>query len=596
MPKSRFRKLGLFYLAALGGIALSIIVSQFLIQSYIRLQQDDSRVINVAGRQRMLSQKISKIALQIATYDYNRAEDLSSELNEAVALWKKSHNGLLHGDSSLALSGANSDTVEVMFKAIEPHYRTIVHNAELLIAYIRNNSPPYDSIQIRDYVDQIIAHEAAFLSGMDKIVFQYDDEAQEKVNELRHTEIVLFVISLIIILLELLFIFRPIARSVQQTVTELMESEGSAKKMASELSKLYEELGKSYQDLEAVNIEPGTPTVFASIAPDGQFTYFSSQFREVMEYEEETPPDSIQELLRQNGYREDFIHDLLKLLRENKNWSGEIKLTTEPGDFCWLETFLIPVNKGHEIKIIARDVTEFKEAQIRSQEINRERVEKSVKEQNYRSQLILEGQEEERKRLSRELHDGVGQMLSAMKLQLESITPSSSQLMKTRLKDSLDLMKSIIQEVRRVSFNLTPSSLDDFGLVPAVKKFCDEINAVTKTNVEFQNETKFINRLDSRVETNLYRIIQEAVNNALKYAKASNISVKFSHNINSLNIVVEDDGKGFDFERVSSSGHFEKAGHGIFNMKERTAFIGGVFKLETELGKGTRIYITLSLD
>lgn len=596
MPKSRFRRLGLFYLAALGGIALSIIISQFLIQSYIRLQQDDSRVINVAGRQRMLSQKISKIALQIAGNEDDSLDTLATNLSSAVTLWKRSHQGLLNGNPDMALSGGNSDTIKIMFKAIEPHFQAMVDNTEALLTYLQEQQPPYSDEKIGFHVNEIIANEGRFLEGMDRIVFQYDDEAQEKLNELRRTEIVLFIVSLLIIILELLFIFRPIAKSVRETVLELMESESSSKKLASELSKLYEELGRSYQDLEAVNIEPGTPTIFASMTKSGRFTYFSPVFQAVMEYEEESPPETFQQLLQQNGYRMDFINDLFKLLHENKNWSGELKLTTEPGDFCWLETFLIPVNEGSHIKIIARDVTEFKEAKIRSQEINRERVEKSVKEQNYRSRLILEGQEEERKRLSRELHDGVGQMLSAMKLQLESITPSSSQLMKARLKDSLDLMKSIIQEVRRVSFNLTPSSLDDFGLVPAVKKFCEEINAVTKANVEFKNETKFINRLDSPVETNLYRIIQEAVNNALKYAKASNITVRFAHNINSLNITVEDDGRGFDFNRVSSSGHFEKAGHGIFNMRERTAFIGGVFKLETELGKGTRIYITLSLD
>lgn len=595
MPKSRFKRLGLFYLFALGAIALSIIINQLLIQSFIRRQQDDSRVVNVAGRQRMLSQKISKIALQIATSEASGLEEKKRNLKDAVTLWGKSHHGLQHGSDELELSGDNSDTIKLMFEAIEPHFEAIIQNAGSLINYTEHD-PPYPESGIQQFVDNIIAHEAIFLEGMDRIVFQYDHEAREKVRKLRQIELLLFVIALLIIALELLFIFRPLAKSVRATVLELMDSEKSSKKMASELSKLYDELGKSYQDLEAVNIEPGSPTVFGSIDKDGTFTHFSPQLRAVMEYEEQTPPSTFQELLKKSGYEEDFIKGLFSLLNENKNWSGEIKLITEPGDFCWLETFLVPVNNGNEIKFIARDITEFKEAKIRSREINRERIEESVKEQNYRSILILEGQEEERKRLSRELHDGVGQMLSAMKLLLESITPSTSKLMKIRLKESLDLMKSIIQEVRRVSFNLTPSSLDDFGLVPAVKKFCEEINSVTKANIQFENETRFINRLESRVETNLYRIIQESVNNALKYAKASNIIVRFSHNINTLNIVIEDDGKGFDFDRVSRSGHFEKAGHGIFNMKERAAFIGGVFKLETELGKGTRIHITLSLD
>lgn len=594
MPKTRFKRLGLFYLIALGCIALSIIISQFLIQSFISRQQDDSRIVNVAGRQRMLSQRISKIALQLSSPDPQNIDGKIAELAEALALWKKSHHALQRGDADLKLEGVNSDTVRLMYRKIEPHYRAMVVNAEKLLAYLTTHTS-YHQDTLALYTHAIIANESSFLTGMDAIVFQYDHEAQQKVKALRRTEVLLFIISLSIIILELLFIFRPLANSVKATVQELMESEKASKKMASELSLLYEELGKSYQDLEAVNLEPESPAVFASISRDGQFSYFSPTFRKLMEYEN-GHPNTVQRLLSASGYKDDFIEGLLKLVSAGEKWSGEIRLITEEGDFCWIETFLVPVDLGNEIKMIARDVTEFKEAKIRSRELNRERIEKTVKEQNYRSVLILEGQEEERKRLSRELHDGVGQMLSAMKLMLESITPSNSKLMKIKLREALDLMKSIIQEVRRVSFNLTPSSLDDFGLVPAIKKFCEEINAVTNANVSFINETRFINRLEGRIETNLYRIIQEAVNNALKYAKAKNIIVKFSHTVNNLNIVIQDDGRGFDFDRVHDSGHFDKAGHGIFNMKERTAFIGGVFNLESNLGEGTRVYITLSLD
>ncbi len=593
MPKSKFKKLGLFYLMALGGIALTIILSQFLIQSFISKQRDDSRVINVAGRQRMLSQKISKLSLQILNADDQNRRTYKTELQQAVELWKKSQYGLLHGDKDLNLLGHNSAVIKTMFLTIEDEFESMVANADSLITHLNQGSS--DQEQIEHWVAQILKNEPIFLEGMDAIVFQYDDEARLKVDKLKDTEILLFIFSLLIVILELLFIFRPIAKNVRATVQDLMTSEKSSKKMASELTKLYEELGKSYQDLEAVNVKPESPTVFATIDRVGKFIYFSDKLKRLMEYEETNPPTYFHELLKTAGYSDDFYLDLINILNAGKNWSGEIKLLTEPGDFCWLEAFIIPVMANNEIKIIARDITEFKEAKIRSREINKERIEETVKVQSYRSVLILEGQEEERKRLSRELHDGVGQMLSAMKLLLESMTPTAKP-MQARMNDAKSLTKSIIQEVRRVSFNLTPSSLDDFGLMPAIKKFCEEINSVTKTNVQFINETKFINRLESHTETNLYRIIQESVNNALKYAKATNITVKFSHNVNVLHIAVIDDGKGFDFERISGSGHFEKAGHGVFNMRERAAFIGANFKIDTELGKGTQITLSLTLE
>ncbi len=240
-----------------------------------------------------------------------------------------------------------------------------------------------------DYVSTILAHESTFLEGMDKIVFQYDEEAQKKVRELKETEYFLLVISLLIIIIELIFIFRPLARSVRATVQDLMASEESSRKMTRELSKLYEELGKSYQDLEAVNLEPESPSLYASMSAQGEFTYLAPRFLHMMEYEETEPPKTFQQLLKSSGYKDDFIKGLMQLLQESKNWTGEIRLITEPGDFCWVETFLIPIAITGEIKMISHDITEFKEAKIRSRELNRERIEKSVKEQQYRSVLIL---------------------------------------------------------------------------------------------------------------------------------------------------------------------------------------------------------------
>lgn len=590
MPKLRFRRLGLFYLIALGGIALSIILSQILIQKSIGDQQDDAHIINVAGRQRMLSQKITKIALKIV-YDQRAIEEDLKTLRQDLDLWKQSHQTLQFGDDDSPSLTEVSEEIHQKFQQMEPHFLAIYENADL----IQSTTNQQNAMEQRERLNIILKHEADYLDLMNQIVFQYDYNAQDKVKRLKYTEFYLFILSLVIILMELIFIFKPIAKSVRQTVDELVRSEKESKKMASQISKLYEGLGKSYQDLEAVNLKPESPSIYARMGFNGKFVYFSSLFSKLMNYEETSPPETLKALLLQNNYQNDFIGGVLDLLKGNKNWSGELRLTTEQGDFVWLEAYLIPILETKEIKLIARDVTEYKEAKIRSRELNKERIEKSVKEQHYRSALILEGQEEERKRLSRELHDGVGQMLSAMKLLLESFNPSSRP-MKIRLEDAKGLMKSIIQEVRRVSFNLTPSSLDDFGLVPAVKKLCNEINSVTKTTVAFVNETRFVNRLDNSVETNLYRIIQEAVNNSIKYSKASHITVSFSHSVNTLKISIEDDGKGFDYNRLTESGYFEKAGHGIFNMKERTAYIGGIFKLEAKMGHGTRIFITLPLD
>ena len=592
----KFDKLGLFYILALSTIALSIIISQIVVQGFIRKQQDDSRTINVAGRQRMLSQKISKLALRVGqTENKENLEVITTELKEATDLWVSSHLALLEGDAELGLEGNPSPPILKKYGDIENDYLQIVKSAQIITSSATSDD---STLLLNQAIENILAHEARFLEGMDQIVFEYDKEANAKVEQLRKIEIGLLTFSLLIIAIELIFIFRPIARNVRRTVDELMESEQDSIKLASELSRLYEQLAKSYQDLESTSYEPETPLVFATMNTKGHFTLLSSKFRELMEWESKETPKSFAQLLIDNGYQEEFVKGLMDILGQNKPWTGELKFTNTDGDFVWLELFIIPsyVNGQYDNKIIARNITDAKEAKMRSREINREKIEEKVKEQQYRSVLILEGQEEERQRLGREIHDGLGQMLTALKLSLESITPNSSIHTKKRLEDARELMKSIIREVRKIAFNLTPTSLSDFGVVPAIRKFCKEVSTFSGIEVVFENSTRFVNRLDGHVENNIYRIVQEGVNNAIKYAKATKIKVQTEHTPKELKITIADDGKGFDYEKLTNSNYFTQSGHGIFNMKERTAFINGTFERESDLGKGTRILISIPLD
>ena len=568
----------------MGAIALSIIVSQFFVQSYISKQQDDSRIINIAGRQRMLSQQISKFALQRSTYQ-DTTSATQEKLNEALEQFKTTHLALQGQEIGPFTHQQNSPAIQKMFAALEEHFEPIYTAGKA--------SVQYRTISTTAQLDSILAHEGLFLQGMNAIVYQYDAEARAKVAKLKEIEFYLLVVSLAIIASELLFIFIPLAKNVRGTVQKLVTSQNQSHQMARELNKLYEELGKSYQDLEAVNSQPKAPVLLATLQPTGEFIQ-AIPLAKLLGKKPEAIMGRINNLLIENGYKPDVGKGLIDLVSSGRSWVGELKLENEGGDLLWIDSFLIPVLGSQEVKWVGRDITEFKEAKARSREINKERIEKSVKEQQYRSSLILRGQEEERKRLSRELHDGVGQMLSGMKMLLES-TVASSGPMKKRLDDARGLMKSIIQEIRRVSFNLTPSSLEDFGLLAAVQKFCTEYSKFTETELVFENKTRFINRLSETIETNLYRIIQEAVNNALKYSKANRITIRFVHDVQALVITIADNGKGFNLEDMTNTGHFEKAGHGIFNMRERASYIGGEFEIDTQLGQGTCIRIKLDL-
>lgn len=315
---------------------------------------------------------------------------------------------------------------------------------------------------------------------------------------------------------------------------------------------------------------------------------------------EEEKTVNLLDWLEKEGYARTYLENIQKRVQEGNSWNGNVKVVNGAGDFVWLKLNIVPtmgVNKEVEnLLLICKDETDLKEAEARSQEINREKIEKQVKEQQFRSVLILEGQEEERKRISREIHDGIGQLLTALKYSLEGVHTVKSNPEKQRLKQSKELLLDIITEVRRVSFNLTPAALSDFGIVPVLNKFCQEMTKIAKIPVVFENRTGFLSRLEPKIENNLYRIVQEGVNNAVKYAKAGEIKVVLSHNSYYLNLEIKDDGIGFDFDQLHANGHFASSGHGIFNIMERSNFINGKCEVNTSIGNGTSINIHIPLE
>ena len=146
--------------------------------------------------------------------------------------------------------------------------------------------------------------------------------------------------------------------------------------------------------------------------------------------------------------------------------------------------------------------------------------------------------------------------------------------------------------MRTATFNLTPPELSDHGIFPALHKMTVEISKLTGKNILFENKAEGNIRFDSFAETNIYRVTQEAVNNAIKYAQANYILVTINFKDDILSIVIDDDGKGFD---ASILGEIPKnnseGGMGLFFMKERISYINGRLFINSELGKGTRVTI-----
>jgi len=204
---------------------------------------------------------------------------------------------------------------------------------------------------------------------------------------------------------------------------------------------------------------------------------------------------------------------------------------------------------------------------------------------------VMTAQEEERKRISRELHDETSQALTSLMVGLKVLESEASLCsVGDRLQDMRQIVSQTLEEVHHLARELRPSVLDDMGLVPALERYIREYEAKYGTEVDF-NVTGFQEqRIPATIEVALYRIVQEALTNVAKYAEASAVSVLLDWREDWVSAIIEDDGQGFDpQQKVSQPGR----GLGLFGMQERAALLGGTFKIESQKGKGTTVFIKI---
>jgi PAS domain S-box-containing protein len=221
---------------------------------------------------------------------------------------------------------------------------------------------------------------------------------------------------------------------------------------------------------------------------------------------------------------------------------------------------------------------------------------KREKELELLSGARVQAQEEERRRISREIHDGLGQLLTAIKLNLEILEdslPVQDDAGK-RIGEVKQLLDNVLKEAREISYNLMPSVLDDFGLGPGLQSLCEQFSKRMGVKVSF-HEHGLKERLSPDVEIGLYRIVQEALNNVTKHAEAKEVDVQLVRHANRLRMTIEDDGKGMEAglpaRKPSGSG-----GTGLVSMRERAASFGGTFVIDSTPGKGTLINIEIPMN
>jgi two-component system sensor histidine kinase UhpB len=222
--------------------------------------------------------------------------------------------------------------------------------------------------------------------------------------------------------------------------------------------------------------------------------------------------------------------------------------------------------------------------------------EKMRLERKYLSQII-EAQENERRRISRELHDEIGQALYAIKLNLEMIEkdlPDTTPLIRGRLGEAKSLSSQTLTAMRRLSLDLRPTMLDDLGLIPTLRWYIQNFSNRLGIYSNFET-TGFEEKLSPQIETAFYRIVQEALNNIAKHAQADRVEISLVKRDSRIYASIQDNGKGFDLGRVLPPESPER-GFGIVGIQERVSLLGGQMDIQTKPGFGTLIHFEIPYE
>lgn len=475
LDKQVSQRLTRLYMVALIVVALLSLFGQVLIQRSLNESSDDAHVVNLAGRQRMLSQRLCKMAILLTNKPQFAEESAfyENDFTETLNLWIKCHYGLKNGklDLDKTYLVKNSAEIQRLFIEIEPKFKVISTNAELVA------QKKYTTELGHAITKNMLTNERQFLKIMDKIVSQYDAEAEARVAYVKQIELILFGLTILTLVLEAFLIFTPLVKYVKEIIHRITESENELQIKNQQLKETNEQLISTQKDL--------------------------------------------------------------------------VKATEEK-------------------YILIR------------------------KEDNTRSTALIEGQEEERKRLARELHDGIGQMLTGLKLDSEQLKslPFVNEKQRKSFEEHQKLIDETIEATRTVSFNLMPSVLTDFGLSSAIRLLLERTAKGADFKASFNDLTDNIT-IPNKIENNLYRITQETLNNIMKHAKAKKVSITLSNERNKyISLVVIDDGKGFDMKKSKKS---RVGGNGLGNLQTRVRLLNGTIKIESEVGKGTSIFVKIPL-
>lgn len=653
---TRKRLTGL-YLIPVTIFLVILLSSQLILRIFLSEQDSDSRIINISGRQRMLSQKIAK-ASSILIYQDN-AETITQakqELKSAISAFKESHQNLTGQSTSLEMDLPSTSYVNQLYRLLEPHYQGIVDNGEILLQLTLPLSDSTHLIALKAH-DAVMQHEQEFLPTMNMIVFNYEDIATDKQETISQLEGIFFAIEIILILLSVVLVFKPMVNSIvkgeqvlQFKNQALVANEEELKQQLEELTSIQTQLGDAYNakeaQLKAINATAG----YVEINDKQIIVEVNPLFAEWLGYDRE-------ELL--GAYHMQLIPSTQNHLQEYNEFINNLKAGTpstqvfprlhKDGSIVWIYATYMPIiNSQQKVEKIIKVANNFSaqkkiESELQMAYDSQKALEEELRQNTEElmasnEQLIQEKNKteearQEAERANMEKSKFLANMSHEIRTPLNSVIGFSELLQKSTLTSSQEQYLEAVHTSAIGLLSLIDDVLDvskiEAGLLSLYIEQVDLWELIDQIATMFQYKVQAEGNLTLKAELNpnvprfvwadTVRIRQVLINllgNALKFTSEGYVKLSVtsynedrSHDqpLSTIRFAVEDTGIGISQEQQeqifqafkqaddSTTRNFGGTGLGLSISKNLVELMGSKMAVESSRGKGSTFAFELNL-